>query len=90
MVERKKIGRSRMSVRSQRNRQTEKKVVFRIPEPLHTDIKEFAQERKDSVVGLFRWCLAVGRAIWLEMAAGNRIVVVARDGEFKKELIFTR
>ena len=90
MAERKKAGRPKKSVRSQRGQRTQKRIVFRVPELLHADIEAFASERGSTIAGLFRWCLAVGRAIWLEMVAGNRIVVVSRSGEFKKELIFTR
>ena len=67
-----------------------KRVVLRVPTPLHEDIGEFAAERGETVVGLFRWCLAVGRAIANEQASGNRFVVVSGEGEFKKELIFQR
>lgn len=90
MVERKKLGRPRKLVSSRRGRHAQKRIAFSVHKALHDDIKAFAQERHDTVVGLFRWCLAVGRAIWLEMTVGNRIVVVSRNGEFKKELIFTR
>lgn len=67
-----------------------KRVVFRVPATDHADITEFAKERGDTVVGLFRWCLSVGRVIATELMAGNRIIVISKEDGAKKELIFSK
>lgn len=67
-----------------------KRVVFRVPATDHADITKFAKERGDTVTGLFRWCLSVGRAVATEMKAGNRIAVLPKEGGVEKELIFSK
>jgi hypothetical protein len=65
-----------------------REVVLRVPDSLYPDIEDFAVERGVSIVGLFRWCLVVGRVVDIETSAGNRIIVRSQDGKFEKEISF--
>jgi hypothetical protein len=63
-----------------------KKVVLYLPEPLYSDLLGFAEDRGETMTGLFRWALGLSKAVWDEVKAGNRIRV-ARDGKVVKEFV---
>lgn len=69
-----------------------KRVSFYLPEPLYEDIQRFANERGDSMTGVLRWSLGIGKAIWDEIKSGGKVRVYPASGEEnqKKELVFGR
>lgn len=74
-------------------RTTMKRVSFYIPEALYDDIQEFADERGDSMTGVLRWSLGVGKAIWDQIKAGHRIQAVPgprSEVSTERDLVFTR
>ena len=64
-----------------------RRVSFNLPEPLFQDIQEFAAERGETMTGVLRWSLGLGKAIWDEVKAGNRVQLVSQDDEVVKELM---
>jgi hypothetical protein len=64
-----------------------KRVSFNLPEPLFVDIQNFASERGDTMTGVLRWSLGLGKAIWDEVRAGNQIQVVDAARDVLKELV---
>lgn len=64
-----------------------RRVSFNLPEPLFEDIQQFAAERGETMTGVLRWSLGLGKAIWNEVKAGNRVHVVSDDQEVVKELV---
>ena len=64
-----------------------RRVSFNLPEPLFEDIQRFAAERGETMTGVLRWSLGLGKAIWDEVRAGNRVQVVGDDKEVVKELV---
>ena len=64
-----------------------RRVSFNLPEPLFQDIQEFAAERGETMTGVLRWSLGLGKAIWDEVKAGNRVQLVSEDDEVVKELM---
>lgn len=67
-----------------------RRVSFYVPEPLYNDIQQFAQERGDTITGVLRWSLGIGKAVWDEIRDGHRIRSSSPDGTAQKELIFGR
>lgn len=69
-----------------------KRVSFYIPEQLYDDIQAFAQERGDSVAGVLRWSLGVGKVIWDEIKSGDNTICSATDSDDvrRRQLIFSR
>ncbi|HWM91409.1 MAG TPA: hypothetical protein VN493_11650 [Thermoanaerobaculia bacterium] len=67
-----------------------KRVSFYIPEPLYEDLQEFARERGDTMTGLLRWSLGIGKAVWDEIKDGKKIRSDAPDGSSPKEFVFGR
>lgn len=64
-----------------------RRVSFNLPEPLFEDIQNFAAERGDTMTGVLRWSLGLGKAIWDEVRAGHQIQVVDNTREVLKELV---
>jgi hypothetical protein len=68
-----------------------KRVSFYVPEQLYDDIQAFAMERGETVTGVLRWSLGVGKAIWDEIKSGQKIRSASPiDDEVRKDLIFGR
>ena len=64
-----------------------RRVSVSVPEVLYCDLEMWAEERNDSLSGVFRWSLGVAKVIWDQMQAGNHIYVEGKDGT-KRELVF--
>ena len=66
---------------------TMRRVSFNLPEPLFKDIQNFAAERGDTMTGVLRWSLGIGKAIWDEVRAGHRVQVIDSGRDVVKELV---
>lgn len=66
-----------------------KRVSFYLPEPLYEDLIEFANERGETMTGLFRWAFGLSKTVWDEVKEGNRIRVATKDGKMIKEFLIT-
>jgi hypothetical protein len=67
-----------------------KRVSFYVPEHLYDDIQAFAQERGETITGVLRWSLGVGKVIWDEIKQGHAIrSTPPKEGDMRR-LIFSR
>lgn len=67
-----------------------KRVSFMIPEPLYEDLKQFADERAETLAGVFRWSLGVGKTIHDAVKEGKSIRLHSADDERVEELLVTK
>lgn len=74
---------------ARRERHRVRRISVSIPEPLYQDLVAWADEREESLSGLFRWSIGVGKVIWDQLQEGRRICVQGED-EKERELVFNR
>ena len=70
-----------------------KRVSFYVPEQLYDDIQAFADDRGDTVAGVLRWSLGVGKVIWDDIKGGRIIRSTDSNNStagHHRELIFGR
>lgn len=66
-----------------------RRISISIPEVLYQDLVSWADEREDSMSGVFRWSFGIAKVVWDQLQDGNRICVKGEDG-IERELIFNR
>jgi len=67
-----------------------KRVSVYIPEQLYLDLQDFADQRGDTVGGVLRWCMGVGKVIWDQISDGYVIHSTPTEPGDRRELVFNR
>jgi hypothetical protein len=67
-----------------------RRLSFKVPQSLYDELQEFADERGDTMTGVFRWCLGTGKLVWDEIQDQQRIVTIDESGNVTKQFVFQR